>query len=472
MTGLDFQHAPTGSEYSAIDDVNIVTGGGGALAVHFLNTPVDGRQNARAVGAWVHDELSTGGRWSASLGLRYDDWSGSLPEQSSPAGTYTPARQFAAQSGVAGWRALAPRAQFAFDLLGDGEVVLLAGYAQYVHQLSTATVRFGNANAPASSLVSWTDLNGDGQFQPGESDATLTVSGGAVGSIDADLSAPLTRELRAGLAAELARGWRARVDLWYRAEDDLFDDVEVGLQPQDFAQETVTDPGRDNVLGTADDLGLVVFNQIANFGGNQRLLTTVGDKTGTYKGVDLEVQRPWADNWTVRAMLTLATAEGASGKSGLVPGDLGGISDLFDDPNALTNAGINGDARLAWDRPWVLKIFGSYELPHGVILAGVLRSWAGAPLGRIVPVPLNQGIVDVWAEPRGAERESALATGDVRVAKELTVGRDLALALYGDVFNVTNAGTVTRTYQTVPLYGVPAQIVPPLVFRLGARLSF
>jgi len=468
IAGVQFQHAPTSTSYSAVGDVNIFTSAAAPLVAQLLNTPVDSRQNARAVGIFVHDDLSVGARWTASLGLRYDDWSGSLPAQSSPAGTYAPARSFAAQNGIIGWRGVSPRATLAFDPFGDGALVILAGYSQYVHQLSTSTVRFGNANSPAARAVPWSDTNGDGQFQPGEGGSTMTVSGGAVGSIDPALRAPLTREFRAGIAMTLGGGWELRTDLWYRKDERLFDDVEVGLQADDYALTTVTDPGRDNILGTADDSGLQVFNQVDNFGGNQRLLTTVEQKAVTYRGMDIGVQRPWADNWTLRAMLTLGWSEGLTGKSGFVPGDSGGTSDLFDDPNSLVNA----SARMFWDRPYVLKVYGSCLLPHGITVAGVLRSWAGAPRGRVLPVPLNQGIVNLWAEPRGVVREAALTTADVRVSKAFTVGRGFGLAVYGDLFNVTNAGTVTRSYDTYPLFGVPAEIIAPFVARLGARFSF
>ena len=167
-------------------------------------------------------------------------------------------------------------------------------------------------------------------------------------------------------------------------------------------------------------------------------------------------------------MLTLSLAEGLAGKSGLVPGDAGGISDLFNDPNA----NIHAAGRMFWDRTYVLKVYGSYLLPHDVVLAGVLRSWKGAPAGRILPVPLNQGIVDVWAERNGVFRESSLTTGDVRVSKDFTLGTDLRLGLFADFFNVTNAGTVVRSYTTFPIFGAPAEILPPFVARFGARLAF
>jgi len=470
--GVQLGYAPTETSYSAIDDVNIFTSNGGALAAQLLDTPVDSRADVRSLGLWLHDDIGFADRWALSFGLRYDDWSGSLPSQSSPAGTYAPARQYGARSGVIGWWALSPRAAVTFDIRGDGELLITASYAQYAHQLGASTVGYGNPNAPGATTVSWTDLNGDGQFQPGEGGPVSTVATGTVRSIDDSLSTPLTREVRAGIGMALGSDWRARADFWYRKDDHLFDDVEVGLQASDFAEEVVLDPGPDNVVGTDDDAGLRVFNQIDGFGDNARLLTTVDGKTGTYRGLDLALERPWADGWTLRTVLTVAYAEGASDKSGLVPGDTGGISDLYDDPNTLSNAGIYGSARLFWDRPWVLKVYGAYELPRGIVLAGVLRSWAGAPIGRIVPVALNQGIVNVWAEPRGAAREPALTTGDLRVAKDFDVARTLRLSLYGDLFNVTNAGTVVRSYQVFPLYGVPAEIVAPFIARIGARVTF
>jgi hypothetical protein len=213
---------------------------------------------------------------------------------------------------------------------------------------------------------------------------------------------------------------------------------------------------------------LRVFNQINGFGDNRLLLTTVDEKTVTYRGVDIGIRREWADNWELRTTLTLSYSEGLVGKSGPVPGDSSGISDLFNDPNAR----INSRARSFWDRPYVLKVYGSYRLPHDIVVAGVLRSWSGAPMARILPVPLNQGIVDVFASPRGAFRESPLTTADLRVAKDLAVGRALQLSLYGDLFNVTNVGTVIRTYDTSPIFGVPAEIVAPMVFRIGVRVGF
>ena len=125
-----------------------------------------------------------------------------------------------------------------------------------------------------------------------------------------------------------------------------------------------------------------------------------------------------------------------------------------------------------WDRTVVLKAYGSYMFDSGFHVAGVLRSWSGEPLARILPVALNQGIIDVYAEPRGALRNDTLTTADLRVSRTFGLARGRSVGLYFDVFNVTNAGTVTKTFDTFPLFGTPAEVVPPLVARIGARLAF
>ncbi len=467
--GVQFQYVPTENSFSAIGDVNIVTSGGMPLVAQLLNTPVTNKQNARALGLYMHDDWAIRSGWTLSFGVRYDDWNGSLPAQASPAGTYAPARDFSAQNDVLGWRGLGPRLAQAGDLLSDGRLTAVVAFAQYVHQMGTSTLSFANPNSLGATVVSWTDANGDGQFQPGEGGPTMSVAGGPIGRVEGDsLSAPLTREFRIGANYEVSGNWSAGIDLWYRKDSSLFDDVEVGLAAEDFVRAVAPDPGRDNIPGTEDDRGIEVFNQVENFGGNELLLATVDDKTVTYRGIDIRLHRRLADSWELGAVVTFGLAEGLNPKGGLVPGDSGGITDLFNDPNSLSNA----DARMFWDRTMVLKAYGSYMFDGGFHIAGVLRSWSGEPLPRILPVALNQGIINVYAEPRGALRNDILTTADLRVSKTFGLARGRSVGLYFDVFNVTNAGTVTKTFDAFPLFGTPAEVVPPLVVRIGTRLAF
>ena len=108
---------------------------------------------------------------------------------------------------------------------------------------------------------------------------------------------------------------------------------------------------------------ITVFNQVSGFGNDFFELTNVRDKEVTYKGLDLRLQRRYRNNWQFLAGLTIGRANQLGGKSGFVPGDPGGISDLYDNPNAQ----INARGKSPWDRPYILKVSGNRD-GHGVSL--------------------------------------------------------------------------------------------------------
>jgi hypothetical protein len=213
---------------------------------------------------------------------------------------------------------------------------------------------------------------------------------------------------------------------------------------------------------------ITVFNQVDGFGSDFFELTNVTDKEVTYKGVDIRVQRRYRDNWQLLAGLTIGDASQLGGKTGFVPGDPGGISDLYDDPNAL----INARGKSPWDRPYILKVSGTYTAPYGILLGGVLRSQSGAPLARILPIELNQGIVEVFADARGYDRLPTLTTFDMRVGKDFLLPRGGGFSVYLDVFNLTNASATTQSVEVEPLVGLPLMTLSPRTIRLGGRVTF
>lgn len=94
------------------------------------------------------------------------------------------------------------------------------------------------------------------------------------------------------------------------------------------------------------------------------------------------------------------------------------------------------------------------------------------PIGRILPVGLNQGPTNVFAEPRGAVRLDPVTTIDLRVGKEFDLGRGVRLSGQIDVFNLFNANTATGKSDTVPTFGFPTSVLAPRIVRLEARVTF
>ena len=64
---------------------------------------------------------------------------------------------------------MAPRLHFAYDLTGDGKTVIKGGWGRfdYIRTVRPDFERL-NANTDAVAIYNWRDLNGNGDYNPGE----------------------------------------------------------------------------------------------------------------------------------------------------------------------------------------------------------------------------------------------------------------------------------------------------------------
>ena len=111
-------------------------------------------------GAFINDTWSVG-RLTVNGGLRYDRYSGYLPEQQQLAATVgpvsVPAATFAQQD-LYTWNQIAPRIGATFDLSGDGKTVLKANYGLFWHNPGVAVGSDANGNTTAKSATyTWND---------------------------------------------------------------------------------------------------------------------------------------------------------------------------------------------------------------------------------------------------------------------------------------------------------------------------
>ena len=138
-------------------------------------------------GLFLTDTWSVG-KLSMNAGVRYDRYKGWLPEQDQMAGTaagwaasfpalasQVQAKSFA-QRDLYTWNSFAPRIGVVYDLSGTGRTVVKANYGLYWHNPGVGIS--GNANpntANKSATYTWTDLNGDRRWQPGEQAAAFSL---------------------------------------------------------------------------------------------------------------------------------------------------------------------------------------------------------------------------------------------------------------------------------------------------------
>jgi hypothetical protein len=166
-----------------------------------------------------------------------------------------------------------------------------------------------------------------------------------------------------------------------------------------------------------------------------------------------------------------------------------GESTMFDNPNTL----IYSYGSVAFDRPFQLKIMGTYILPYDIIISAYIQARSGSGWGRSfdrVYFPTGFGAQSTYASSIRAEPDGSLWTPsytniDLRLEKEVAIRGKAKLGVYVDVFNLagrsgisinenpfarlysyTPSQTLSTTYkQITSVYGVRS-------FRLGARVTF
>jgi hypothetical protein len=147
-----------------------------------------------------------------NLGLRYDYFKSSIPEQSLPATRFLPARSYAAIDQVIGWSDLNPRLGASYDLFGNGKTAIKGNVGRYVAGETAATTR--NNNPVQQSITSttrvWNDVNRD--FVP-NCDLTNPLNNGECAQL-ADLSFGQPNVLATVYDPDVLLGWGKRGYNW------------------------------------------------------------------------------------------------------------------------------------------------------------------------------------------------------------------------------------------------------------------
>jgi len=420
-------------------------------------------------------------RW----GLRVDSSRGWLPRQSSPAGSFVPARSFQAQRGLISWLNAEPRLGLAFspfcrrarsDSIFQCGTIFRAGFSVLHHNLIARYLDFGNSNCLSGTESRWHDSNGDTQYQSGEAGQVLQAFGGNVSSIDPELRRPYSRELVVGAEQRLPWGLGFRADFFRRDEKDRLETVNVGVPFSAYSPVPVFDPGGDYQAGTEDDQNLVVFNQYPSTLGKDRfLLTNPSGLTGFHKGLEMVLSYRSGTRAVMALqfsayMTRLLTSPGNTE----FQNDQGVVGGLLDDPNSL----IWTYGRQYFDRSFTARFLGLVQLPAGWTVSSVTRYYDGLPFGRKLAITnFNQGPFFVLATPRGnpgGHRTEFNLTADVRVRKTLR-WRGVEMGLVGDVFNLLNASQKTEENDlTGPLFSLrlPVEFQSPRIARLGVEFVF
>jgi hypothetical protein len=456
--GWDFANNTVSSEVTALGDTNVALFEGfQAFALH-LNTPVHPEETIRTNALFASDTFQRG-PLTLNFGVRFDQARGSVPEQSSPAGTFAAARNFSSLGTLVDWNTLSPRGGVIYQLTRDGKTVLKASAARYYHQISTTILSSANPNSLGFEVFEWLDLNQDFRFQPGEEGAFLGASGGLQTSIDPDLKTPHTDEFLITVEREIMPDFRLTGTFSFRN-----DRRQVGVRDVTSTWEPV--PFQDPVTGNT----ITVFNQVFDpVNGPLFSVVNAAELDQDFRGFEVIATKRLSNRWQLlgsyavgRAIQEQVSVEGSN---------IFGFGAIPVDPNN----GVNARGPIFWDRTHMFKVSASYLMPYDVLVSGNLLTQSGPVFTRTVLVEgLNQAPFTVFAEPRDvSDRLDTLTMVDLRASKVFRLGANRSVEALMDVYNLFNANTVVSANTlTGPAFGNPLTVLSPRIIRFGGRFLF
>jgi hypothetical protein len=473
--------APVETTFPADHQLNLFQG---APLEVLLYAP--GRQNsvAKQFAAFVQDGWVRG-PFTFNLGVRFDHQASYLPEETAPQSRFfpDPIRQEATEDLIS-WNNLSPRLGVIYDLTGTSKTLVKASYSRYYWQIFTTKTAQASLAGTRTFRHTWNDLNGDRRFTTEELGALRSVDDPATRpiTIDPDLNPTFTDELTAGVVHELIPNVSVSGTFIARNDKDFDWRINRDVSAADYTAVNGTDPGPDGRVGTGDDGGPLVFYEIsaAKRTLSPDYITTRPGFTQEYRGFELTLQRRLTGRWQAVGAMTFGVQRENLGGSPLTLLAVNVIN-----PPALP-AGLptpqdvdrTTGTRLDTSIPVVGKLMGSYQFPFRLSVSGFYQFLAGSPFTRTVNAVsalgrnLSQGNVVIHSGRRNDDSYANVHLLDVRFNYDLPIARsNISLAL--DIFNATNANTVTRVNAlSGGNYNRVIEFVPPRVVRFGVKVRF
>jgi hypothetical protein len=475
--------------YTANGDLQGVLNNGIPAQATLYNTPIDiQKNNVETLGLYAEDTWKIK-RLTVNYGLRWERWDGTIPAQSSPAGTFVGARSYAFIQGP-DWKNFTPRFGFAYDLTGKGKTVLKGSVSKYMQGEGAGNVLTAiNPLALSTETVTWTCPPAAGNAAciangPTMSQLNLSTANGFTGGLTTKLGPGLQRprswEYNLGIQQELPLGVIFSVMGWYRKTTD-----QIGTENTAVPSSAYTPYILNNPLTGGK---FTFYDENAAYKGLQSSLlvnSPVGDIY--YRGIDFTFSRRMTRRWMMVGGLTYGRFSGAW------TGDIN--TSLLDLNNP--NYNLNRNGALGNDAPVIFKLGGTYNLPRGVVLAGNFQHVTGYPVEATYAVTsaildaqypgaaLTQSTQTVYMAPSGSYRLPNVNLMDIRLSRIFTIKERFKLEPEFDIYNLLNVGAVISENGSITagaasngtgsvgsLFLNPTNVLPPRLFKIGLRFDF
>jgi hypothetical protein len=495
--GYMYQHyAPRLTAYGAPGPAGttghffVITTNGVPTSFWTDNGPVASANTLDNHALFFQDRLQVTPKLTLNVGLRYDRYHSSYPEQRFGANgsdaclndadcdvgpfavrTVAPARD------VVTFNTIVPRVALIYDLFGNSKTALKVSWGRFATNPAASVSALVNPVDLITRKYAWDTayLTPDPavaatRITPAYVATLRPIFGGAQltsTTVDPNLKDSYTDEFTLGAEQEIAGDVRAHVMVVRKQQNDTFGRYDRLRTSSSYTPVQALDPGRDGILRNADDRLITVWETGVPPDTTDYYLTNkgIGD---TYSTIEFGVTKRMSDRWQLTSGFDW-TKRNVS-------------SEFSEDPNV-----VFWNSKNTQMAGWTFKASGSYLFNHGVLVSVSSNAMKGEPYGRLLTVteqllrladpnrttPLVQGNMTITAEKVGTYYLPSIAVINLRAQKEFVIKGAQRLQMMVNIFNLTGAGTVTDVVETTSrLFRQPSTVIGGTVFRFGARYTF
>ena len=477
------------------------------------------------LGGFVQDSWTIGQRLTLNLGLRVDSFSGKIPSISKKASSDLPkaigAYYFAPIYGlnpfgditVSAWNnpwaptMFSPRIGLSYDLFGNGKTAVKASYSVYREDILVSLYEGLHPFNPRSFTFDWWDLNNNGlpdvpptdKYNPQPADVSSYSEAYFKQKINPDMKAAKWQEGILGVQHELARDLNVGVKYIYKVLMDppaalLYDpNAKKYLYNADLASGSwVPFTTIVPAMGSFAQKTVTLYFQRSDAPTYFTLTSNLPGVKTTYNAFEFTFNKRMSNGWQLGGSAVVSKLYGIGGDGrNLYEGSGSSIT---------PNYWVNRAGRKSYDRPFVVKFFGTASLPYDVLASLYYIYEAGSPFGRTVTVYAPSSWVSannvqnvgysINVDPVGTRRIQAYSNLDFRLEKKIKLDSIGTLGLYADVLNLlsnrivyvqddpggtwrpTDVNTNAGTYTPTAMFGKVRGIEGFRVLKLSARFTF
>jgi hypothetical protein len=428
------------------------------------------KDKANRIGFYLQD-TATFGRLTINAGIRYDRTSGWKPAVSKEAsgnpvsvmlGETLVKPVYGLNPWAAGsipewkdimiWNAWSPRIAMTYDLTGDGKTALRASFARYTEYMMLQYFSTLHAYYPRSARFYWYDTNANQQVDINDTyemypyDYRVFDPNFSQQKLDPDTSSPIMDEFIIGFQRELSRDFSIGVSYIYKHKKNIFEDVQYDLNtdrywytydqaPDWYVPFSTIMPGS----GEYPDSQFTIYARSNDAPDIYYRATNSEPLFRKYQALEFIFNKRMSNRWQFSGSIVFSKAYGNIGGWYNESWGWSGASDS-------ANSWVNAEGRINIDRPLVIKLFGTYELPKGFLLSAIYRYTSGEPFtryGYIIPpsswCAANNAQRDYYYvnyEASGTYRRRSQDILDLRLEKQFNIGGGRRLGVFLDAFNV------------------------------------